>query len=268
MFKLRLISVIVLIPLVCWFVLSASVATFSIATAVLSLIAAWEWANLMGLKQLYSKLVYMVLMLGGLSFVQFVPFIYVVWFGVVWWLVAVIILWVFVRKQTTEQKLFLNGIIGFLCIIPCWAGLNLLASQNDLGPHYVLLFLFLLWAIDTGAYLAGKRFGKNKLAPALSPGKTIEGVMGGIALMLIVLMVAMWLLHMPAKQWLGYAFVSVVMSFFAVVGDLFESMFKRIAKVKDSGNLIPGHGGMLDRLDSMLAAAPVFTLGMILLHNL
>lgn len=263
MFIRRFITVIILVPLVIWFILGTTVAVFQIFSAAFCLLAAWEWASLMGMRSHFNKTVYVILLLGGLSIVQFVPYIYVLCLAVVWWLIAIVILWGYVRKQTYNKKAFINGAIGFLCIIPAWVGLNSLRAGPE-GAHFVILFLFLLWATDTGAYLVGMRYGKNKLAPTLSPGKTIEGVIGGFALMLIFLVIGLLVFKIPADKWLGLGILAVVMVFFSVVGDLFESLFKRIAKVKDSGHMIPGHGGILDRLDSLLAAAPIFALGLIL----
>lgn len=263
MFIKRLLTVIVLVPLFVCLILNVSVSTFQIISAVFCLLAAWEWACLMRVKQVVNRLIYVVLMLGGLSIAQFIPYQYVLWLALIWWVLAIFILWRYVRKQTKSKKIFINGVIGFLCIIPAWSGLNSLRASID-GQYYVLFFLFLLWATDVGAYLVGMRFGKNKLAPTLSPGKTIEGVIGGLILMLIILLLGVSIFHVPLTKWIGLAIISIVMVFFSIIGDLFESMFKRIADVKDSGHLIPGHGGILDRLDSMFAAAPIFALGMIL----
>ena len=263
MFIRRLITVVILVPLLIWFVLGTTVAVFQMFSAVFCLLAAWEWASLIGLKGRYNKTVYVILLLGGLSIIQFVPYTYTLCFSAIWWLVAILILWGYVRKQTYTKKKFINGAIGFLCIIPAWVGLNSLRAGPE-GADYVILFLFLLWATDTGAYLIGMRYGKNKLAPTLSPGKTIEGVIGGFVLMLVFLVIGLLVFKIPSDKWLGLAILAVVMVFFSIVGDLFESLFKRIAKVKDSGHMIPGHGGILDRLDSLFAAAPIFALGLIL----
>lgn len=263
MFIRRLITVIILVPLVIWLILGTTVAVFQIFSAVFCLLAAWEWASLMGMSNNFNKAVYVILLLGGLSIVQFIPYIYVLWLAVIWWLIAIIILWGYVRKQAYTKKVFINGAIGFLCIVPAWVGLNSLRAGPD-GAQYVILFLFLLWATDTGAYLVGMRYGKKKLAPTLSPGKTMEGVIGGFVLMLVFLFIGLFVFKISSDKWLGLAILAVVMVFFSIIGDLFESLFKRIAKVKDSGHMIPGHGGILDRLDSLLAAAPIFALGLIL----
>lgn len=261
MFKQRLLTIIVAVPLLIWFIVTSSAASFQFVSAVFALLAAWEWTCLMGMKSRYYKTIYVILMLGGLSVIQFVPFIYVLWLAAAWWLVAIIILWMYVKNQTYTKKLFINGLIGFLCIIPGWVGLNDLRAGLG-GSHWVLLFLLLLWATDTGAYLIGMRYGKKKLAPTLSPGKTVEGLFGGFGMMVIFLVICVFIFNIPSSQWIGLSIVATVMVFFSVVGDLFESLFKRVANVKDSSHIIPGHGGVLDRLDSLLAAAPIFALGL------
>jgi phosphatidate cytidylyltransferase len=141
------------------------------------------------------------------------------------------------------------------------------ASQPN-GHRWLLLALFLVWSADTGAYFAGralggKLFGGRKLAPRISPNKTIEGLLGGLLLALVVAMIGAPLAGATVDQLPAVALVSLVSVGFSVFGDLFESMLKRHVNVKDSGNLIPGHGGVLDRVDSVLAALPVFALGKI-----
>jgi phosphatidate cytidylyltransferase len=265
MFIKRLIMTCILIPLVVLLVLGASSAVFQIISAILCLYAAWEWAILAGVQTTYHKFVYVVFMLAILSVVQFVPFIYILWIGFFWWIAAIVILWRYVTKEPTQTTVLMTLLMGFACIIPCWVGLNSLRG----GPHgsgFLLLFLFLLWATDSGAYAAGMKWGKHKLLPKVSPGKTIEGVLGGLASMLVVLIVGMLILRLPATQWLPLAAIAMVTSIFSIIGDLFESMLKRKAGVKDSGGIIPGHGGILDRLDSAFAAAPIFALAVLLFN--
>ena len=122
-----------------------------------------------------------------------------------------------------------------------------------------IALLVVVWSADTFAYLAGRRFGKRKLAPSISPGKTIEGLAGGlIGAGLVALLAAIYALDLSPAQTLIWLLASLVAALFSVVGDLFESRLKRRAGVKDSGGLLPGHGGVLDRIDGLLAAAPVF----------
>jgi len=129
------------------------------------------------------------------------------------------------------------------------------------------MYLFLLvWGADSGAYFVGRKFGKKKLAPNVSPNKSIEGLYGGILTsMLIVVAVASLYLDMTWPELCLFLILSVITVFSSVLGDLFESMIKRRAGIKDSGRILPGHGGVLDRIDSLLAAAPIFATGIYVL---
>ena len=129
------------------------------------------------------------------------------------------------------------------------------------------MYLFLLvWGADSGAYFVGRKFGKNKLAPNVSPNKSVEGLYGGIATTIIIMFVVQYFyLNLTALQLILFLILSLITVFASVLGDLFESMVKRRAGIKDSGRVLPGHGGVLDRIDSLLAAAPVFAAGIYVL---
>ncbi|MCG8434327.1 MAG: phosphatidate cytidylyltransferase, partial [Gammaproteobacteria bacterium] len=148
---------------------------------------------------------------------------------------------------------------GVLALVPCWAAITALHDRQPQGWQLLLFLLVLIWAADIGAYFAGKAWGKNKLAPNISPGKTWEGVFGGLAASLAAALLANYWLGFPLLIILPLVVILVALS---VVGDLSESMLKRQAHIKDSGSLFPGHGGVLDRLDSLLATAPMFLLGL------
>lgn len=144
-----------------------------------------------------------------------------------------------------------------------WLAVVHLHGYPQLGPKLVLFLLVLIWTADIAAYFTGRRWGKTKLAPALSPGKTRAGVYGALAgAVLAALSLAWWLGMSPSLAGLA-VILCVVTAFVSVVGDLYESLVKRRRGVKDSGRLLPGHGGILDRIDSLMAAAPVFALGML-----
>jgi phosphatidate cytidylyltransferase len=133
------------------------------------------------------------------------------------------------------------------------------------GSWLILFVLLLVWAADTGAYAVGKLFGKHKLAPSVSPGKTWEGFFGGMVLAIIVAVIAAKLLNIQSRDTTLFLVCCVVTVIASVLGDLFESLTKREAGIKDSGTIFPGHGGMLDRIDSLIAAAPIFALATLLL---
>ena len=157
--------------------------------------------------------------------------------------------------------------VGTLVMVPAWCALALIHAGEN-GNRWLLVALFIVWAADTGAYFTGKRFGDkwfkgHRLAPSISPNKTIEGLLGGMLLAVLVGHVGGWLAGAAAGELPLVALVALVAAIFSVIGDLFESMIKRHAGVKDSGNLIPGHGGLLDRIDGVVAALPVFAVGQI-----
>ncbi len=156
--------------------------------------------------------------------------------------------------------------IGGVILIPAWRALELI--RVDHGIEALLLLLLLIWMADIGAYLVGVRWGRRRLAPRVSPGKSIEGVVGGMgAALMLLLGMAFFGLLSPHPLWLILLGGGVVV-IFSVVGDLVESAYKREAGMKDSGQLIPGHGGLLDRVDSLTAAAPLFLLLLLLLERL
>jgi phosphatidate cytidylyltransferase len=146
-----------------------------------------------------------------------------------------------------------------------WLGILLLHATAS--PWLVLFVLMLVWLTDTAAYFAGRRFGRRKLAPRLSPGKTVEGVLGGL-LATALWSLLLWPLATGFITWLWLALLCLLTAVISVVGDLVESWLKRRRRLKDAGSLLPGHGGMLDRLDSLVAAVPVFALGFLLWETL
>jgi phosphatidate cytidylyltransferase len=180
------------------------------------------------------------------------------WCSAAWWLVAT--LWVIFAPTAGTRGL--AAMAGVLVLVPAALGLGKLAELAPNGQLLLLFLLVLIAAADIGAYFGGRRFGRHKLAPRVSPNKTWEGFWSGVLAAGCAALVGGWLLEVPWLPWLG---VCVVVALASVVGDLAESMFKRQAGLKDSSSLLPGHGGVLDRLDSLSAAAPAFLLGLMVL---
>ena len=184
-----------------------------------------------------------------------------------WWLWALVEL---ISRRDVTRGMFatMTGRVvgGFLVLVPLWVAAVYLLAADDERPR-VLLFLFVLvWVADSAAYFAGSIMGRTKLAPHVSPGKTVEGVAGGVLGVVLLAWLCgtmLWKFEgMLLAMWIGLAAVTAL---FSVVGDLTESKLKRIAGVKDSGRLLPGHGGVLDRIDALTSAVPVFALGAIFL---
>lgn len=225
------------------------------------LAAAWEWARLADLTSGSAKVGYTltVAALAGLGWwllqrdLQF-PFIAL---GVAWWVVALVVL---ARYQPgRESSMFGMALAGLPVLAPAWLAL---VDLHAVHPALLLYLLVLVWLADTAAYFTGKRFGRTRLAPLLSPGKSREGVAGGLAATLVLGIAGAWWLEAGPVAGLNFVLLGVLTALVSVEGDLFESLLKRRAGVKDSGTILPGHGGVLDRIDSLTAAAPVFWLGL------
>lgn len=181
-----------------------------------------------------------------------------------WWCISLLMVVTYPKTAAIwNNSKIIKSVFGLLTLIPFYWGMMLLRSVNIDHDFYhgaeLLMFVFLLvWAADTGAYFFGKRFGKHKLAANVSPGKTIEGFLGGLLSAMLVAVAASCFFTVPKEKLLFFFSVAFVTSIVSALGDLNESVFKREAGLKDSGTLLPGHGGILDRIDSLTAAVPVF----------
>lgn len=240
--------------------------------AALFLVGLWEWFKLAEIDDSLARTVLLVVNLALMVALAWgsrtasggtlVLFQLAVVLGVVWWLLAC--LWLkhynFASDHDTHARAFKLA-AGTLAIIPAWCALALLHASQPNGHRWLLVALAIVWAGDTGAYFAGRAFGRHKLAPRISPNKTVEGLVGGMVCALLAAALFAWYAGATLQQQplvLGVALVTFLAS---VVGDLFESLLKRHVGVKDSGDILPGHGGILDRFDAVLAALPVFALG-------
>ncbi len=180
-----------------------------------------------------------------------------------WWLFA--LFWITnpdIGREVTTRHTIAKAILGLGLMISTWLALVVLHSRPDHGPYWVMFVLVLVWVADSGAYFSGRVFGRNKLAPAVSPGKTWEGVFGALVACSLFAYSDGRFQDFQGALLSSFVLVCVVTVLFSIAGDLLESLLKRQRGVKDSGTLIPGHGGILDRIDSLLAAAPVFLFGM------
>lgn len=258
MLKQRIITAIILIPIVLLALFYLPANLFCILSALILLGGAWEWSNLMGLKRCSARLAYLVLMaflfFDALTFVD-VNIILISAF--IWWLLASLFVVLYPRaRQFWNRGIIMRGIMGIFVLLPCWVALNVIRAEDGYWP---LLFLFLLiWGADSAAYFTGKKWGKTKLAPQVSPGKSVQGLAGALIFTLLLSIAAAALMNLPSSRWPWVVGLGLVTVIFSVMGDLFESMLKREVGLKDSGALLPGHGGLLDRIDSLTAAAPVF----------
>lgn len=268
MLKWRIASALVLVPLVLWTVLSLSSAAFAAALLVPVLLGQWEWSRLVPLNTWVAQALYLVVGGGVLAlfwyFANAEPFVStVIWLAVLWWLIA--LFWVahpaWLETRPVPARV-LRAVLGWLITATAWLALVVLHSRPDHGPWWVLFVISLVSVADTGAYFAGRRWGQRKLAPLVSPGKTWAGVYGALAACLLCALVGARVLQIDRSGVSLFVLVSLVAVMFSIAGDLFESLLKRKQGMKDSSALIPGHGGLLDRVDSLLAAAPVFLFGL------
>lgn len=233
------------------------------------LVAAWEWAQLVYLQGLarfvYAASVGAVMLLSawllGLNvdavLTQPQLLIFIVGVAGLWWLLVTFFVAVYPAKKSWAHKP-IQGFIGFLVLVPTWLGLVFLRAEDN-GQWLIVMMIIAVVCADTGAYFVGRKFGKKKLAPNVSPGKSWEGFYGGFVCSLMFALALISVLGFnQSNLWL--LAILAVTSLASVYGDLLESMLKRERGIKDSGTILPGHGGILDRADSITAAAPVFTL--------
>lgn len=261
----RIITAIILLPIALagFFLLDGW--AFALFIGAVVTLAGWEWARLAGHDSQPARIAYaalVALLIGGLyclapQYPLLAPALLVA--AAFWWPLALLLVVGYPASAAFWRPRGAALVIGLLILLPAWQGLVLL-KQWPYANWLILAVMVLVWAADVGAYFAGKAFGRRKLAPKVSPGKSWEGFIGGLALSLaLVVGLGLWLgweNRLLLEALLGAAVVVV----FSVVGDLTESMFKRQGGIKDSGNLLPGHGGVFDRIDSLTAAIPLFTL--------
>jgi phosphatidate cytidylyltransferase len=261
----RILTAIVLIPLTIAGLFYLPPPEFLVITGIISLGAAWEWTNLMGIKTIYGRVFYLIISAIIFAWVIFIPVQKVFTAAFIWWFLAAILVVTYPKSNRWWNKgVVARAMMGLFVIAPCWAAINYIRDQND--GIYAILFLFvLIWGADSAAYFAGKMWGKTKLAPIVSPGKSIEGCYGALLFSALIALVALWFCGIPVAIWPYALALSLLTVVFSILGDLFESMMKREIGIKDSGKLLPGHGGLLDRIDSLTAAAPIFVLGGLIL---
>jgi phosphatidate cytidylyltransferase len=240
------------------------------AAAAVALAAAWEWARLAACVGLPARLGYLVLLtvvgcliwqLGAAAVLAWLGAAVLAWLGVAAWLLGG-----GAPRDASASTRWQWLAVGLGLLPPLALALALLAYRPDEASRGLMLYVVgLVWVADIGAFFAGRRWGRHALAPRVSAGKTREGLIGGVMAVLVYALVGAWLFAVPGWAWAGWFGVAVVAALLSVVGDLFESVLKREAGVKDSGALLPGHGGLLDRIDSLIAATPAMVVGLAML---
>ena len=260
----RIIAAAIMAPVAIAAVLWLPSPLLAALIAAVMMIGLWEWTLLAGLRQTASRMAYLAVNAGLMAALAWsagrglFPLKLVSLLGVGWWLLALIWLsrFEFASSDNAGNRA-IKLLAGTLCVIPAWCALVWLHASSPHGPAWALFALLVVWSADTGAYFVGVRYGKRKLASRISPGKSWEGFWGGLGLSLLLSFAAWPALGLTLGNWPALAMVTLLAALASVLGDLFESLLKRHASIKDSSDLIPGHGGVLDRLDSMLLTAPV-----------
>lgn len=285
----RIITALILVPLVVLAVFQLPSEYFSLLIGLITLVAAWEWTNLIGINSLIKR---------GLFLLALIPFMLWLHFwtqflelaaqvldwpdvrdfsdALEWLVIAPVLFWILtmilIRNAPADVlnlklKTRYKVLIGWVVLFSTWLFLSRLRAFY--GSEMTLYFLVLIWTADIAAYFAGKKFGKTKLAPEISPGKTVQGMYGAL------IAGAVW-----ASAFIGYygfiagfdlmrvadfVLLSVLTVLISIYGDLFFSVVKRQRGVKDTGSILPGHGGILDRIDSLIAAAPFYYAGIVVI---
>lgn len=248
-----------IIAILFWLPPAAAVAAVMLVFAA----GAWEWAGFAGIAGAGGRTAYAAVVMAGVALAWLVTgapgaLAAFLWCAAAWWAVA--LGWLVLAPSGGRKRA--AGLAGFAVLVPAAVGLGRLVALEPDGQLLLLFLLVLIAAADVGAYFGGRAFGRHKLAPRISPNKTWEGFWAGMLAAAAAALAGGWLLEQPLLPWVAMCLVVALLS---VVGDLVESMFKRHAGLKDSSALLPGHGGMLDRLDSVSAAGPVFLLGLLVL---
>lgn len=261
----RLLTSLVLIPFGLFLVLFTNFLWFAGLMSVLLAIAANEWSHLTPLNKPWQHLCYvlfvLVMAICSLTLTPRVIFN----FSIVWWVIAFFWIKNFPEKTQFWNKSIVLLFLGTQVLIPLWYLFIKLKFFG--GEEWILLLIIIVCAADTGAYFAGRLFGKHLLAAHVSPKKTWEGFFGGVLLSILAVVLYLQYVTFTQHHFVQWISLTALVFLFSVLGDLLESMLKRLHGVKDSGNWLPGHGGLLDRIDSLTAATPVFGLGLMMLEK-
>ena len=264
MLKQRIITAAILIPITLLILIYFPPMPFAIVTAALMIGAAWEWSALMQLTRNSQRFAYLALILVCCYAVLFVPVIYMLSIAFLWWVLAVLLVISYPNATNYWRHPIVRGAMGILVLVPCWGAVNFIRNQHE--GLFILFYVFaLIWGADIAAYFAGRKWGKTKLLPEVSPGKSLQGFIAALIYSVLFAVVFSWYAEVAPGVLPWAILLSIVTVCFSVVGDLTESMLKRFVGVKDSGTILPGHGGLLDRIDSLTAAAPIFALGALLI---
>jgi len=264
--RTRVITALILAPIAVVGIFFLPPLGFALFTGVVITIGAWEWAKLAGASGQFQRFAYAAVVMVVLSGLFSTDVVAVLWLAMLWWLVCFALVCRYPGGTRFWQSPAARYLMGLLVLVPAWVGLNHLRNgdfafgQVNNNLWLILYVLCVVWVADIGAYFAGRAFGRTKLAPRVSPGKSWAGVWGGLAAVALLALLVSLLAGASSANAVMLVLASLVTGAVSVLGDLLESMLKRFRGIKDSSQLLPGHGGILDRIDSLTAAIPVFAL--------
>lgn len=262
MLKQRIITAIVLVALASWALFEANESTWQRVLLMVGFVAAWEWAGFAEVKLFWQKLLYATFTTSVAA--AAIELLSAHAIALLTLLESLLLIFVVRRYQRSAGvnglkscwTVLLSGLLAIVVFV-----VAMIQFRAEFSATTLLMSLMVIWAIDTGAYFTGRRFGKTKLAVHVSPGKTWEGVWGGVLLAFVVAWLALSYSSTQLSVSNGvFAAALAAIALFSVLGDLFESVLKRQVGLKDSGRILPGHGGILDRIDSLLIATPMLYL--------
>jgi phosphatidate cytidylyltransferase len=264
----RILTAIPLAAFVGWMIFFQPTSVFFYFVLFIVLIAGYEWAKLSGINNVYIRYIFaLIITVIAWALKQYAAdyALWAIYIAVMWWF-SISYYLKFAKPKSPTSELKPDKLLVAFIVLPA-AALSMEKIHSMYvgidwqGPAWLFYALSLVWVADIGAYFSGKKFGKNKLAPYISPGKTKEGLFGALLATSLYTLVASYYFELSTERAIILVLLSVILTFISVSGDLYISFLKREAGLKDSGNILPGHGGILDRIDSVLAAMPVFVVG-------
>ncbi len=259
----RILTAIPLAAFVFWIIFFQSNAVFFYFLLFVVLVSGYEWAKLSGVNNIPLRMLFAFVVTAVTWAIPLYLADYILWLiyvSVLWWF-SISYYLKMAKPKAANSKLKPDKLLIAFVVLPAAVFAMQKTHAMNQGADWLFYALALVWVADTGAYFAGKKFGKNKLAPNISPGKTKEGLLGAVIITSLYTLVASYYFELDTGRSALLVLLSVILTFVSASGDLYFSFLKREAGLKDSGNILPGHGGILDRIDSVLAAMPVFAVG-------
>jgi len=260
----RILTAVPLAAVVVWIILYQSSDVVLYLLLFIAILAGFEWARLGGVYSVPGRLFYSLVLAAIAWILVYQPFQYTRWIvmgGALWWFVISFYLFT-VKPIQKDGTLSVTKLAAGMLVVPVAVLSMYFIHSREFGAYWLLYGLALVWVADIGAYFSGKKFGKTKLAARISPGKTIEGLYGALAATFLYTLIASYFFDLHSGQTAFLLVLSVLLTLISISGDLYESLLKRERGLKDSGNILPGHGGILDRIDGVLAAMPLFLIGL------